>query len=90
MLKGQTKYDESYIKTILELYSNGKSVSELSREYGISRNAIYNWIKDYKEIKTDDGDITNNKEIRQLKKELNQTKEELEILKKAIAIFTRK
>ena len=85
------RYDEDFKKTIVELYNSGnKTISELKREYGISNASLYKWIEAYSPIKTDDGNITNNKEIQQLKKELFKTKEELEILKKAIAIFTQK
>ena len=39
---------------------------------------------------TPDGEVTNNKEIKKMKKEINDLKIENEILKKAIAIFTQK
>lgn len=41
-------------------------------------------------IQTPEGEITNNKEIKKLKKEINDLKIENEILKKAMAIFTQK
>ena len=88
MAKGK-QYDEEFRKTIVELYNNKKPANEILREYGISSSALYKWIKEYSEIKTEDGNITN-KEIQKLKKELSKTKEELDILKKAIAIFTQK
>ena len=85
------RYDDDFKKTIVDLYNSGnKTIAELKREYGISNTSIYKWIEAYSPIKTDDGNIMNNKEIQQLKKELARTKEELEILKKAIAIFTQK
>ena len=67
-----------------------KPACEILREYGISSSVLYKWVKEYSPIKTEDGTITNNKEIQKLKKELSRTKEKLEILKKAIAIFTQK
>ena len=91
MLGKGKRYDEDFKKTIVELHNvQKKSVTEIEREYGISNVTIYKWLDEYSNIKTDDGTITNNKEIKMLKKELAQTKEELEILKKAIAIFTQK
>ena len=91
MLGKGKRYDEDFKKTIVELHNvQKKSVNEIEREYGISNVTIYKWLDEYSNIKTDDGTITNNKEIKMLKKELAQTKEELEILKKAIAIFTQK
>ncbi len=84
-------YDEDFKKMIVELYNvQKKSANEIVREYGISNSALYKWLEEYSPIKSDDGTITNNKEIKKLKKELAQTREELEILKKAIAIFSRK
>ena len=47
-------------------------------------------VNEYGKIKTETGEITNNHEIKRLKKENLKLKEELEILKKAIAIFTPK
>lgn len=89
MAKGKT-YDEEFKKTIVELYNNKKPACEIIREYGISSSVLYKWIKEYSPIQEDNGQITNNKEIKALKKELADTKQELEILKKAIAIFTQK
>lgn len=89
MAKGK-RFDEEFKKTIVELYNNNKPACEITREYGISNSVLYKWIKMYSPITNEDGTITNNKEVSELKKELAKTKEELEILKKAIAIFTRK
>ncbi len=83
-------YDEDFKKMIVELYENKKSVCELKREYGLADATIYRWINEYGKIKTETGEITNNHEIKRLKKENLKLKEELEILKKAIAIFTPK
>ena len=83
-------YDEDFKKMIVELYENKKPVCELKREYGLADATIYRWINEYGKIKTETGEITNNHEIKRLKKENLKLKEELEILKKAIAIFTQK
>ena len=89
MSKGN-RYDEEFKKMIVDLYNGGKGATEISREYGVSKAMIYKWINLYTPIEESDGTVTNNDEIRKLRKELAETKEELEILKKAIAIFTRK
>ena len=83
-------YDEDFKKMIVELYENKKPICELKREYGLADATIYRWINEYGKIKTETGEITNNHEIKRLKKENLKLKEELEILKKAIAIFTPK
>ncbi len=89
MAKGQT-FDEDFKKTIVDLYLGKKPASEITREYGISSSVLYKWVKLYSPIKNEDGTVTTNKELQKLKKELSKVKEENEILKKAIAIFTRK
>ena len=89
MSKGKS-YDEKLKKTIVELYEKGKSASELAREYDLSVKNIYNWIKLYGTIKSEDGTLTNNKEIIELKKENARLQQEVEILKKAMVIFTKK
>lgn len=89
MAKGKS-YDETLKKTIVELYEQGKSASELAREYDLSVKNIYNWTKLYGTIKAEDGTLTNNKEIIELKKENARLQQEVEILKKAMVIFTKK
>ena len=84
------RYDEEFKKTIVDLYNSGKGATELSREYGLANSTIYEWVRDYSPIKTDDGEITNNKEIKALKKEIAKIKEENELLKKAVAIFSKR
>lgn len=82
-------YDVEFKKNIVKLHESGKSVSDLSREYGLSRTNIYSWIRLYGSIITSDGNLTSNDEILKLKKEMKQLQLENEILKKAMAIFTK-
>ena len=82
------KYDEDFKKTIVTLHENGKSQSELSREYRVSLSAISRWVRLYSTVKTDDGEILSAKQVKALQKRLAQLEEENLILKKAIAIFT--
>lgn len=84
------KYDEDYKKNIVELIENGKSISDVEREYGISRKNIYNWKYKYGKITTSTGEITSNDEIINMKKKIQELEMENEILKKAVAIFTKK
>lgn len=83
-------YDENYKKTIVNLYEAGKRKSDLTREYGISYTNINNWIKKYGTIKTSTGEVTTNDEIIKLKKKNLELEQEVEILKKAVAIFSKK
>lgn len=88
-MKGHTpKYDEEFKKSIVSLSQNGKSQSQLSKEYGISMSAISKWIKMYSEVKIDQDTIMTAKQIKELQKRNAMLEEENIILKKAIAIFT--
>lgn len=84
------KYDEDYKKNIVKLIESGKPISDIEREYGINRKNIYNWKYKYGTITTPDGNITSNNDLEKLRKENRLLKEENEILKKAVAIFTKK
>lgn len=90
MKQEHKSYDEDFKKTIVNLYEAGKRKSELTREYGISYTNISDWIKKYGTITTSTGEVTNNDEIIKLKKKLHEVELENEILKKAVAIFSKK
>ena len=90
MSKNYKKYDEEFKKTLVALHESGKKISELEREYGINESSIRTWIKKYGTITTTTGEITNNDEILKLKKELQKVQTENEILKKVVAIFSKK
>lgn len=82
------KYDDDFKKSIVTLYQNGKTQTQLSKEYGGSISAIVRWIKQYSEVKLDDNSILSAKQIKELEKRNAMLEEENLILKKAIAIFT--
>ena len=90
MAKQYKSYDEDFKKTIVNLYENGKGISELSREYGVGKSTIDSWIKKLKTITTSTGEVTNNDEILKLQKKNRELEQEVEILKKAVAIFSKK
>ena len=37
------KYNAEFKSMVVELYTTGRSVKELSREYGVSEVTIYKW-----------------------------------------------
>ena len=84
MTNTQPKYDESFKKNIVALHQNGKTQTELSKEYGISVSAISRWIKLYSEVKVDDNTIMTAKQIKELQKRNAQLEEENVILKKRL------
>lgn len=88
MSKQPLKYDKEYKKSIVSLYQSGKSLSELSREYGIAPSTVSKWVKLYTEVKIDNNTIMTSRQIRELQKRNASLEEENLILKKAVAIFT--
>ena len=77
----------SFLLTIVH-HQNGKTQTQLAKEYGISLTAISRWVKQYSEIKIDDDTVMTAKQIKELQKRNAILEEENLILKKAIAIFT--
>jgi len=86
--KKYNQYTEEFKKTIVTLYQNGKTQSQLNKEYGVSFSALNKWIKQYSEVKIDADTVLTAKQIKELQKRNAQLEEENLILKKAIAIFT--
>ena len=82
------KYDEDFKRSIVSLYHNGKSQTQLSKEYGVSISALCKWIKQYSEVQVDNDTVMTAKQVKDLQKRNALLEEENAILKKAIAIFT--
>lgn len=85
MGKKVKRYTKEFKDTIVELYNNGKSYSELNSEYGVPKTTMLQWIKKDKSIK-DGSFVANKKETENLKR-IAELEEENEILKKALSIF---
>ena len=92
MKKEYAKHNEEFKKMIVNLCetSKDKTMSDIAREYGITRTSITNWRKKYGTIITSTGETTNNDEIIKLQKKNHELEQEVEILKKAVAIFSKK
>ena len=83
-----SKYDDEFKKSLVSMYQNGKTQTQLVREYGVSHSALSRWIKLFSEVKIDDQTVMTAKQIKELQKRNALLEEENLILKKAIAIFT--
>ena len=87
-----TYYEPEFKSMIQELYLSGKSVKELSSEYGLPQSTVRQWVV-YNlkgaEVKTA-SDLKLLEELAKIKKELSSLKEENSILKKAFTIFAQK
>ena len=84
----QNKYDEDFKKSLVSLYPNGKTQSQLCREYDVSKSALSKWIRPYSTVQVEDGQVLTAIQVKELQKRNAQLDEENLILKKAIAIFT--
>lgn len=87
-INNYTKYNEDFKKSLVSPHQNGKTQSQLCKEYGVSKSALSKWIKLYSIVEMDDGDVLTAKQVKELLKRNAQLEEENLILKKAIAIFT--
>jgi transposase-like protein len=83
------KYDESFQKTVIELYRNGKPSKEIIKEFGISSSVFYKWVKRHTEVKLPSGESLTVDEIKALQKRTAQLEEENMILKKTLKIFAQ-
>jgi len=91
-------YSEEFKKNAVgHSWTSEKTVEEVARDLGISHNNLRRWRAQYRK----NGELAfpgNGKqklspqedEIRRLKKELYDVRQERDILKKALAIFTKK
>ena len=80
--------DEDFKRSLVTLYHNVKTQTQLCKEYGVSQSALGKWIKQYSTVEIDDGEVLTAKQVKELQKRNAQLEEENLILKKAIAIFT--
>ena len=88
-------YDAEFKRNTAGLYINGnKALSVMSTDLGIPESTLYNWVLEYR--KRGDNSFTvkelssHEREVLELKKQLADAKLERDILKKALAIFSKK
>ena len=93
-MAGKTKnYTEDFKKQIVALKQNGKSTSDIAREYQIAKSTIVKWVNDYSKsgsFKVKDNRSDEENEIIHLRKENKQLMMENDILKQAALIMGRK
>ena len=96
MGSNRRQYDKQFkIEAVRLVTQGGKRATEVARDLGIHVNLIYNWQKQLLE----DGQVAfpghgklkpADEELRRLKRQLTDVEEERDILKKALAIFSKK
>ena len=90
MGRSKKQYTDEFKNTLVELYNSGKSLADLSREYGIAKSTVTVWINKLKPIAVDKDKTITTAEYQKMLKKMAILEEENEILKKATAIFARK
>jgi transposase len=92
MTKRQPTYTDEFKRKMVELHETGKTVSELSREYGIAKSTISKWEREYTStgsFKAGDNRSEEETELRKLRKENKKLRMEIDILKQAALILGR-
>ncbi len=75
-------------EAVRQIVDRGYSVAEVSERLGISSHSLYAWKKKYgPDCAQHQGKLSDEAEIRRLKKELKRVTEERDLLKKAAVYF---
>ena len=93
MGKNQNSYTEEFRKKIVQLLESGKSIGELSREYGLSKSTIHTWQSRYQKtgsFKMSGNESEVEKQLKIALKENKQLRMENDILKQAALIFAQR
>ena len=89
----KSRYTDDFKRRIVDLKDSGKTLAELSRDYGVSKASISNWQRQYHgsgSFKASDNLSDEEKELNELRKENRQLRMENDILKQAALILGRK
>lgn len=92
MARGRKIYTKEFEEHIVCLARSGQKVSDLAREFKLSRTTVTKWIAqaDARDgLVTEGAVLSNSEEINRLKREVVRLKRERDILAKAAAWFAR-
>jgi len=96
MATRRRRYDKQFkLDAVRLVQESDRPISEIARELGIRANALYRWrdelLVDGEEAFPGKGKLKpEDEELRRLRRELETVKEERDILKKALAVFSRR
>jgi len=96
--KERRSFDEQFKVDAVRMFTEGgKKISEVSRDLGVGLSQLQRWRRKYagdevtpKPAGRNTAPSAESAETEKLRKELAQVKEEREILKKALAVFSRR
>lgn len=86
--KRKRRYDSEFKANTLRLVSEGRSVSSVANSLGIDKSLIYAWRRKAHPISESEAAEQSENEL--LRKRVVELEQERDILKKALAIFSRK
>jgi len=91
--KNQSAYTDEFREQIAKLVEGGKSISQISKEYGVAKSTIHIWTEKYKKtgsFRDADNRSESEAELIRLRKENKQLLMENDILKQAALIMARR
>ncbi len=91
--KPRRNFTDEFKEQIVQLYLNGKSKSDIRKEYDLYASTLDNWIKQHQKtgsFKSADNLSDSEKELIELRKRNKQLEMENDILKQAALIMGRK
>ncbi len=91
--RNRRSFTDEFKEQIFKLYQTGKKVVNLSKDYELSEQQIYRWIREYEDsgsFKAADNRSDEEDELIRLRKENQQLKMGNELLKQAALIMGRK
>ena len=96
--KSRRHFDQQFkVDAVRLVAESGNSVAEVARNLGIGRNQLDRWMKQLQGKRSPQAAFPGNgnigadkKELEELRRELARVNEEREILKKAMAVFSRR
>ena len=91
--KHPRKFDEAFKRQIVELYDNGKPVSDIEKEYDLSHSTVHRWVRLIHEsgsTRAADNRTPEQNRVIELERENRRLRMEVDVLKQAALIFARK
>jgi transposase len=88
------RYDREFKENAVALIQSGRSITEVSRDLGVSHWSLSRWLKDAQngrslsEPKTLSSETAEQREIRRLRQENDYLRRQRDILKKACSILS--
>jgi len=87
------RYEERFKEQIVNLFNNGKSLADISREYGIAKSTVKTWterLNNSGSFSVNDNRTEEERELIELRKKVRWLEMENDILKQAALILGRR